>query len=210
MKTALFAACLGLTLLPARAEDWIAADGKVYQDVQVLSHNAAYVTILYKDGGGRIPLTLLKPELQKRFGYDPAKAPAIIAATQAADQRDQKALAAEKKRIQAGDDQRMKEVSMALASALFAPVQNVGPGSTETAPARPQPAAEAGWVSTADTDYGASTDIDDGDYGDSGSYGYGGYAGYGFGGHGRYGGYHGSHRGGWGNHFVGGGRGGFR
>jgi hypothetical protein len=186
MKTALFAAWLGIFLLPALAEDWTTTDGKVYRNVQVLSHNAAYVTILYKDGGGRVPLTLLKPDLQKRFGYSPAQAPAVVAATRAADQRDKEALAQEKKRILAQNEQQLKEMDAVLSSAYFPPAPNAG------APAvPPMPSNDNSYDSE------SPSEIDSGDYDDGGWYdGYGYGYGYGYGhGYGRHG--YGS-----GNHFT--------
>lgn len=82
---------LGLTVL-ARAEDWVTTDGETYRGVKVLSHDAAFVTIMYEDGGARIPLRTLNPTLQARFGYDAAKAAALEAATAARDRADRQAL----------------------------------------------------------------------------------------------------------------------
>jgi len=80
---------------PLHAEDWITTDGQTYRNVKVLSHDDAFVTILDSDGGARVPLRTLGPDLQKRFGYDAAKAAAREAATVAADKRDRAALAAQ-------------------------------------------------------------------------------------------------------------------
>ncbi len=82
---------LGLTVL-ARAEDWVTTDGETYRDVKVLSHDAAFVTIMDEDGGARVPLRTLNPTLQARFGYDAAKAAALEAATVARDRADRQAL----------------------------------------------------------------------------------------------------------------------
>jgi hypothetical protein len=82
---------LGLTLL-ARAEDWVTTDGETYRGVKVVSHDAAFVTIMDEDGGARIPLRTLNPTLQARFGYDAAKAAALEAATEAQDRADRQAL----------------------------------------------------------------------------------------------------------------------
>ena len=62
MKSTLAIVLLGLLVLPLRAEDWTTTDGKTYRNVQVVSHNAAYVTILDEDGGARLKLSKLGPE----------------------------------------------------------------------------------------------------------------------------------------------------
>ena len=72
----LSAVFLAGSFLSLRAEDWKTNDGKVYQDVKVVRSEPDAVTILHHDGGGRIPLANLPPDLQKRFHYDPAKAKA--------------------------------------------------------------------------------------------------------------------------------------
>jgi hypothetical protein len=80
----------------ASAEDW-SVGTTVYKDVKIINHDAAYVTILDSDGGATIELSNLPPALQKRFGYDPTKAAALIAANAANDQKDQLAPTPEKK-----------------------------------------------------------------------------------------------------------------
>jgi hypothetical protein len=213
LKSTFWAVSLALLVLPLRAEDWKTADGKTYHDVKVLSHNAAYVTILDRDGGARLRLATLSPDLQKRFAYDPAKAAPVIAATQAADQRDQQALAKEKKQLQARSDRQQKADAVALNAALFSPPPDpdFGPprsAATNSPPGGPDVASDQNAISSE-----PSTEIDDydsGDYGDYGygddGFGYGGYYGYG-GGYGRGYGYRGYH-GGWGNHSYGNRRGG--
>ena len=63
-------------LLPVFGEDWTTTDGKTYQGVKVVKIEADCVTILDSDGGARIELAKLPPDLQKRFNYDPDKAKA--------------------------------------------------------------------------------------------------------------------------------------
>ena len=82
-------ACLALSLCLLfagiiHAEDWTTNDGKEYKNVRVLSQTPAYVTILHEDGGGQIPLSNLKPDLQQRFHYSPAAAANYLADTAAA------------------------------------------------------------------------------------------------------------------------------
>jgi hypothetical protein len=195
MKTALFIALLGWSLLPLRAEDWTTTAGKTYRDVQVISHNAAYVTILDRDGGARLRLSTLGPDLQKRFGYDPAKASAIIAATEVQDRRDKQALAEEKSRFQAQDARRMQEVADGIAAAVFAPVPAGNLADSFAAMPNSPPSGEE----LDDAPPIASeppTELDDfdsyggyGAYGGYGGYGYGyypGYGGYGYGGSSRH------------------------
>jgi hypothetical protein len=85
-----------------RAEDWTTLDGKSYKSVQVLSHDDGYVTILDADGGAKLMLTELPPELRARFGFDPAKAAACVAATEAAETKEQQAGAAQASKPAAG------------------------------------------------------------------------------------------------------------
>ena len=77
------------------AEDWTTTNGTTYRQVTILSHDTAFVTIMYADGGARIPLRLLGPELQARFGYDAKKAAADEAVTVAKDKADRAALIAQ-------------------------------------------------------------------------------------------------------------------
>jgi hypothetical protein len=170
MRSALFLFLLGLLILPLRAEDWTTSDGKTYKNVQVLSHNAAYVTILHEDGGGRIPLSTLGPDLQKRFGYDPAAAAAVVAATKVADQQDKAALAAEKKKGQEQDARRQQEAANLLAASLFGPPPDT---ALFTADAPSPDEVEASRPINSEP----PTQIDDWGY-DAGSYGDGYYGGY--------------------------------
>jgi hypothetical protein len=87
MKSSLTFA-LGLTavsvMLPPlpslRADDWKTTDGKVYKNVSVVKAEPDAVTILHQDGGARVPLAILSPDLQKRFHYDPVTAKTAAAA----------------------------------------------------------------------------------------------------------------------------------
>jgi hypothetical protein len=172
MKTVLLLAWLGLLLLPLRAEDWTTTEGQTYHNVQVLSHDNAYVTILHEDGGGRIPLSTLSPALQKRFDYDPAKAAQQIAATAAADQRDRAALAQEKVKSDAQEAQRQKEAAAELTAALFSPPPDADIPANHT-PNSPPPDASDDAPAIASE---PPTEIDDWGYGDFGyGYGYGGF-----------------------------------
>ena len=85
-----------MSLFPVKADDLTTRDGKVYKNYKVMSHDDAYLTILYADGGGKIPLGNLPDALQKQYGYDPAKATAALKASDAADQAAQEQLKREK------------------------------------------------------------------------------------------------------------------
>ena len=200
MKSALLLfLALGLALLPLRAEDWTTTTGETYKNVKVLSHDAAYVTILHQDGGGKILLSTLSPDVQKRFGYDPVKAAQAIAAAAAADEQNRIALAKEKARIEAAREQFAAE---ALTAALFLPP----PDADIPAPGTPNNPTG----SVADTGYPPDNSglVDTWDYGDWGYGGYGyGYPGYGYtyGGYRTYGNYgdHSGHGGGGWSHSSG-------
>ncbi len=86
---------LGVSFAAARATDWKTSDGKTYEDVKLIHLDEDSVTILDKEGGARIPLAKLTPDLQKRFGYDPELAKAAADARAKAAALDAKALQAE-------------------------------------------------------------------------------------------------------------------
>jgi hypothetical protein len=95
---------LFLLALLAYAEDWRTTDGTIYKNVKVLSHDAASVTILHEDGGGKILLKDLPPELQIRFGYNTKEAAAVLDA-QAAEIRE------ERQERQRGDEAAAKDAA---------------------------------------------------------------------------------------------------
>jgi len=101
-------------MVPAWAEDWT-VNGKSYQNVTVQGSDDSTVSIMYDGGIGRVNLSDLTPELQKRFGYDPQKA-------KAADK-------AEAARLAALDQQHLQEVQQQAKA-------NAQP-STPPAPASP-------------------------------------------------------------------------
>jgi hypothetical protein len=99
--TVILMTLLVLTASFTRAEDWTTTDGKTYRNAKALSHDAGYVTIMYADGGARVALATLPPDLQKRFGYNPTQAAAVVATTTAADKRDHAALTTEDQAVEA-------------------------------------------------------------------------------------------------------------
>jgi FKBP-type peptidyl-prolyl cis-trans isomerase len=115
--------------LAARSEDWVTSDGTTYKDVKVLKVDADAVTIIDQDGGALVPLAKLGPVLQKRFGYDPAKAKVAAEERDKADMDNIKALQAEKDKMNA--EQIAGVQAMAKAdSATNSTNGNFNPGST--------------------------------------------------------------------------------
>ncbi len=117
----------------ATADDWTASDGTIYKGVKVLSHDDGYVTIMDSDGGGKVPLRLLSPDLQKQFGFNAAKAAACEAATVALDKADRQALVKEQEAEY--EAQQKKE-----AAVMQQPATQVA--TTQTAPTAPAPPPE--------------------------------------------------------------------
>ena len=50
---------------------WMTTEGKVYKNVVISSVDADCVTILTDDGGARVELAVLSPDIQKQLNYDP-------------------------------------------------------------------------------------------------------------------------------------------
>jgi hypothetical protein len=61
------------------AEDLTTLDNNTYHDIRVSRIEVDGIIALYSGGGGKIFFTNLPPDLQKRYGYDPAKAAALAA-----------------------------------------------------------------------------------------------------------------------------------
>ena len=72
MKPTLIAVTL-FSLQAAAACESIVIDGKRYDDVRWGAVTETAVFIKHKNGVGKIPLSKLSPEIQRRFGYDPSK-----------------------------------------------------------------------------------------------------------------------------------------
>jgi uncharacterized membrane protein YgcG len=76
---------LGLVLATSvHAADLVTRSGKVHHNYRIVSHDAGYVTVLDSEGGGRVPLSDLPDDLQRKYGYDPAQAAAFISGFEAA------------------------------------------------------------------------------------------------------------------------------
>lgn len=130
---------IGLSLIlgtaVCSAEDWTTTDGKTYQNVKVVSFNDGYVTIIDSDGGARIPLRLLNSDLQRQFNYNAAKAAACEAATNARDNADQQAVAAQKQAT-TGSNQQATTGSKPLFIVIpngFSPISSAPPYRTAAA-----------------------------------------------------------------------------
>ena len=57
-----------------RADDITLNDGTVYKDARVISHSVTSATIETQTGGAIVPMEKLPPDLQKKYGFDPAAA----------------------------------------------------------------------------------------------------------------------------------------
>ena len=127
----------------ALAEDWTTTNGTSYKQVTVLSHDDAFVTIMYADGGARIPLRLLDPELQARFGYDAKKAAADEAATVAKDKADHAALI---------DQEAAQPLKAQQSTAAMKPVAHPAAAtvSSVVSPTSPSPPFNAGFLQNGD------------------------------------------------------------
>jgi nucleoredoxin len=96
MSTRIFVLILlALGTLPLPAEDLVTRDGTVYRNYTVLGHDVGYLTIMYADGGGKIPLSNLPADLQAKYGYDPAKSDQFVKQDTAADRKARADLAQE-------------------------------------------------------------------------------------------------------------------
>jgi hypothetical protein len=119
MPRARFSLLLLLVGLAAlRADDLVTRDGQVYKDYRVLSHDTGFITIMYVDGGGKIPLSQLPADLQRKYGYDPAAAAAAVQAATAQDRKDRQAMAAEAARQQAAAAEAAQARARSQAQAL--------------------------------------------------------------------------------------------
>jgi thiol-disulfide isomerase/thioredoxin len=67
-----------LVMARVTAADLTTRDGQVYHNYRVIDHDIGYITIMDSDGGGKIPLSNLPADLQKQYGYDPAKSDAFV------------------------------------------------------------------------------------------------------------------------------------
>ena len=85
----------------SQADDLVTRDGTVYKNYKVMSHDAGSITIMYADGGGKVPLSQLPGELQKAYGYNPAAAAVALQTAADQDRRDKQALAAQQAAAQA-------------------------------------------------------------------------------------------------------------
>jgi hypothetical protein len=135
------------TAAPASAPapaTWTTTDGKVYQNVTVVKTEPDAVTITDHDGGARVPLANLPPDLQKHFNYDPAKAKAAADARAQDDAKNAKALQAE-----------MDQAQIQKRAAMIATDPR---GPFPTVPARASAYTPAPDVATADTSTPAAVD----------------------------------------------------
>jgi hypothetical protein len=67
-------ATISVTAADTNYFDVLKAGGSTYSNVMVRTVTPTDIIVSFDGGGARIALTNLTPDLQKRFGYDPAKA----------------------------------------------------------------------------------------------------------------------------------------
>ena len=88
--------------LPAQPDwTWTSTDGHIYKNVVVAKVEADCVTILDDDGGARVDIGTLPPDIQKQLNYDPELAAQAAAERQKQEQAAQSALLLEKQKQQA-------------------------------------------------------------------------------------------------------------
>ena len=92
MKTCLFIACF-LALVSLRAEDITLRDGTVLKNARVTEATPAFISVTHNAGVAHVMLQDLPADLQKKYGYDPAKAAEYAAADAAAQQQIQQQIA---------------------------------------------------------------------------------------------------------------------
>jgi len=85
MKTKLIAAALAFATITAWAEDITALDGKQFSSGAISSREPDGLKITTSDGIEKILFSNLSPEVQQKYGYDPAKAAQYKQETSAAD-----------------------------------------------------------------------------------------------------------------------------
>ena len=100
----------------------ITIDGHTYENVRWVRTTAADAIIYHSTGVATIPLEKLPPELQKHFGYDPAKAVAWRVAEQ------QRAIAAEQAQRQAQQRENARRALLAQAKPCQCDVVSVVEG----------------------------------------------------------------------------------
>jgi hypothetical protein len=99
--------------LPAQANwTWTATGGKVYKNVVITKVEADCVTVIDDEGGARIDIATLPPDIQKLLNYDPATAKIVADARAEEEAKDKATLASERQqeqqqlKVQAATDQK--------------------------------------------------------------------------------------------------------
>lgn len=60
-----------------KLESLATIDGRIYQKVEVIGHDAVGIKIKHEGGIARLPFEKLPKDIRSRYGYDPAKAAAL-------------------------------------------------------------------------------------------------------------------------------------
>jgi len=77
MRWLVFAVAVSMGVA-ALADDITTLDGKTYKNVKVTSSDPISITVSHSTGAGRILFAEMDAELQKKYGYDAAKAAAYL------------------------------------------------------------------------------------------------------------------------------------
>ena len=135
MRLAIPAVLFSVCILAVHAEDLTTRDGSVYRNYRVVSSDPGYVTILYNDGGGRVPLSQLPADLQREYHYDPATAAAYTRQFEAEDRHERIA-------VQLAQSNPLAESTPGTDSTLAAFAPSTAAPSADAQPA-PAPAPDA-------------------------------------------------------------------
>lgn len=123
MKTKLLVVLTPIILAtsPSRGGETIpslVAGGKTYTNVTITAVTPSGIKVIHDAGAGVIPLSALPPEMQQKYGYDPA-----AAAQHAAAQKEQQQLAAASQKAQLDSMEKAQRASSDEATAPRIPVE---------------------------------------------------------------------------------------
>jgi hypothetical protein len=106
----------------ARADDLVTIGGKRYEKVRVTEITPVTIAFTHSSGVARLPFTEFGPDVQKKFGYDEAKAKAWLLEQAKAEQeqRAREAAAEREKRARAwATYQQVEQTAAALGNAVY-------------------------------------------------------------------------------------------
>ena len=107
---------------PARADDLVTIKGKRYEKVRVTEITPVTIAFTHSSGVARLPFTELGPDVQKKFGYDEAKARAWLAEqarVAAAAEQARKEESARKRQQATEVQQQVEQMAAALGNTVY-------------------------------------------------------------------------------------------